>query len=926
MNERTAPKIEPSNLQQVAGRSRELIDWYWKHGCKRSGTYRIGGEWLYRAYNCLGRSAALIELSNPDARPNLAIWGPSQTGKSTLIGRLIDNKDKTDSALTWLSDQKITFTDAPIDRIWADPTARLDLPPSFNPYNGGGDGSAVVGRYYLSDGKDIPEKNYTVKFCLGTDHDILHTLALGYVTSCETGLDNNNTRFWDYESLSELLSSYAGGGITSADREATELMLSLVQTMEGLIEAQNPRFTNLQKDQLWRLRLREEVLSTPALLSDVKKAKDFIGTVLWDDSQMLATLFSDLRELRGRILNIAEGNPIYLSIKLAAYLVNMNLHSSIADPRVTTVKQELSNLKLRCHDGYSVMEPGEDGKPIFIKDNNSVAYNLGLLQACCWELAIPLNSAFYANEENSLSLLKTLSILDIPGITNEGGAAAEAKLKRDDLPTDERVFKRLVKTGKTFSIIGRYARELKIDAILLLVRSALPLAQPGLIADGLKSILQAVDPSFSYGNRDTLAVPISLNFTFFAKVLSDAYQRKGVYDFKNIEDRLSAIGSAVAPENAYSFVTNAPEFHPDGVLNQGMIANKDPFTKEFVQEAQPWINRRLRSDRERASLEHVWDEDGGRSFLLESQAGLIRPHQRAERILHHSDQIQSDLCQLLAEVGPDTKDDGTRAVAALTNIRTTVKSRLDQIDKLSAHNATKVLSQEEKATLTREVEQYCSWLKTLFSCNAEDLTSLIGRGRPAPGADLRAFLERALMRWSASESRRDALIGLCTPARDVPIVLEAMANTLRSEIDIMEKDAQYWFSGPKQLHLEEQEINALRYLAVDISNRIKGATRTSGSLSGEMLRNACENRFSEWRSDRTRANRDLILEPMLNLLDNIPERLKSVDRPSQLGDDEIEHLMSQMNSAFDNAAQTDDGHSASRDTAEFLMRDVDGRL
>src|SRR5271157_2422766 len=66
-----------------------VLDWYWQHGVQRAGEHDLSGAWLDQLYQV--RDAALaIEAANAAGRPCLALWGPSQSGKSTLLSRYLD--------------------------------------------------------------------------------------------------------------------------------------------------------------------------------------------------------------------------------------------------------------------------------------------------------------------------------------------------------------------------------------------------------------------------------------------------------------------------------------------------------------------------------------------------------------------------------------------------------------------------------------------------------------------------------------------------------------------------------------------------------------------------------------------------------------------------------------------------------------------
>src|ERR1017187_10447320 len=69
---------------------RDLIEWYWQHGSRREDDYAIPtSSWLKKLYEA---EKQLTARADARARqlPAMTIWGPSQTGKSTLVAFDID--------------------------------------------------------------------------------------------------------------------------------------------------------------------------------------------------------------------------------------------------------------------------------------------------------------------------------------------------------------------------------------------------------------------------------------------------------------------------------------------------------------------------------------------------------------------------------------------------------------------------------------------------------------------------------------------------------------------------------------------------------------------------------------------------------------------------------------------------------------------
>src|SRR6266581_4476717 len=130
-----------------------LIDWFWKLGQQRQGRYALGtGTWLDNVYR-LKSSAAVLASALASNRRCMALWGPAQAGKSTLLSRYFDSPlphadaSASQSALQWSAQEPVVFL------------GRQDTPPAcvqLNPYNQGADASGCVSRFVLKEAVEDP--------------------------------------------------------------------------------------------------------------------------------------------------------------------------------------------------------------------------------------------------------------------------------------------------------------------------------------------------------------------------------------------------------------------------------------------------------------------------------------------------------------------------------------------------------------------------------------------------------------------------------------------------------------------------------------------------------------------------------------------------------------------------------------------------
>ncbi len=866
------------DAESLVETSQRLIDWYWTFGKQRTGSYRLSGKWLHGAYECADRALALASISQLAVKPNLAVWGQSQTGKSTLLATLIDNPAKSNSAMTWGNAKRYIFsTPSGKQRLEAKEKG-IEIPEEFNPFNAGADGSAVVGRYYLSDGNDFPEEKHPISLEMGTTRDLLFALAVGYLGAVDKKLDDDSERIWDGETFAEAVDEISPEGETPPEREAVELAIAFTQAIDDLIAGdQYKRYTNLQQSDFWNSRLRDELLNRASLMSDVSTLKRLIARVLWDDSPLVSDLFDDLYRVQKRISSLLGNRSLYTSVELARSLVNMKLHADLEKGRKEASQNtRRSTITLRSEDDYVVLERDATGSSLFEVEQD-YAYGMGLLQACCWELAIPLNQTFFEEQGVDASVLESMSVLDIPGITNEGEIAPEERLARDGSQQDGRVFKNLIKRGKTFSIIGKYARDLKVDALLLLTRSAMPLPQPALIADGVQAIFRAVDSGYTIGQRALLPIPLTLNFTFFSKVVNEAFAGGENYDFGQIDEHLAAVGSIVSTDNAYAFVTNYPQL-PAGALNPEVIEHREHVEEICLGEyARSWTASRFREVDEQESLSRFWDEDGGVHHMLNSQSRLVDSHKRRARIERLLLQTIEGLYQLVVEAGPEFDDDGERAKLAVAEIGSRLKGHLGELQDDS----------EEEAF--DAIERLSGHLKAAFSCYPEDFEALAASASKVRQQRLEAFLVEALNRWTTSTRRREALHALGVSSRDTPLVLDSLTNLLMADFDRLVEWSRPWFDPTKD-DGEEHQVNAMRYLAAFISNTLKKNMPKRETNLAQGLREHCEEKFDSWSRKRALANIEIILEPCLVYLEELPDQLGASERQEQVGDDELRSL------------------------------------
>ena len=185
--------IDPGLIDQTDA----AIEWYWKHGHLRKDAYALNGPWLDRLYQVNHQARAIARL---DLR------------EQTAHGRLgsIAN-GKKHPAFQPISTGRTSMTRATIPRsngAWTNPSASSsasDKPSDvivLNPFNKGSDASGCVTRFTLRDHVADPPRPVEIE--LATESQIMHALAVGYLSECKVGNAKGESVAFDPESFRAL--------------------------------------------------------------------------------------------------------------------------------------------------------------------------------------------------------------------------------------------------------------------------------------------------------------------------------------------------------------------------------------------------------------------------------------------------------------------------------------------------------------------------------------------------------------------------------------------------------------------------------------------------------------------------------------------------------------------------------------------------
>ena len=454
--------------------SKELIDWFWTYGIGRPGNYALSTrDWLRRLY-AANHQLAQVAAAEKNLRPAFALWGPSQTGKSTLLSNFLDHNvwdqlqlddpvDGTRSGLYWPgADPVVFFVDLPQDQM-----DRAKGVVSINPYTGGRDASAVLTRFVhgalvgSGGGHRVLFPKYPAELRFSGEKQILSALAMGYDSEClgRPQAQWQQKEWVQEEFLNELdrfnLEQAVAEGVP-ADRRAYEIVHGLCEVLEDLVFAGVRRFEKLalscRQAGEWQ-GILHSLLEQRSLLSSPERAREFAGRILWDGSPKITRFYNELLRKLAWLQEQWGDKTVHCTHKAAALLLNMDAYDLIQKGQ-----QKLPRLFSRVEGErvfFDLDDGGEPAEPFANVDE------FGLLQGLVSEILMPVN---FANLPPSpfREFLDKSDLLDFPacqttwpasnpdrGVGRNPGPRAKPSLRQRFSTC--RFFAKILKRGKTAS-------------------------------------------------------------------------------------------------------------------------------------------------------------------------------------------------------------------------------------------------------------------------------------------------------------------------------------------------------------------------------------------------------------------------------------------------------------------------------------------
>jgi hypothetical protein len=927
-----------NNEAEIQGLARDLTDWYWASGRKRQGSYELPASgWLSQLYSLMKGGQAVTEALEQQ-RPAMAIWGPSQTGKSTLISAYIDGHTELPNdesvagigtGLQWPGGNGFYFmaplvTDAG-SLPWYLPRKVL------NPYNKGMDGSSCLSRYIPGslDGRPGTAKvvypQYPAELKMVAPRDLWHALARGYSSEC-FGPNNGERTSWDLDKFKQKVKVFARlhpAAKGAIDRDAYEAMHDFCEVLTDLAESDDSMFRGLSMDAGELASTLRTLLEEPALLQSRDMALAFASEIFWDGYEQIGAHYRTMADTYRTCLGkggIWEGKKVYCSLEATALFLNMGAcnisYANMPDnPKApeAILKTLISKLGWREQDG-NIIVACEDGLPNRMADTPE---QFCIFQGLVWELVVPINldnlqdNPFPDAPQRPNALkeyLRDADILDFPGVGNETksmdrriildpalvaqvkakaavpGASGQDKERAKRCFTPQLFFKEVLKRGKTASIVSTYAKRLNMDAFSIFqgIRGyACPNADQ--LINGVKAWWKHATPEYFHNPNGPSPLPLNLTLTWWATKLNLAVNPNDSNIYGVIEDIVSNLGPIRDPGTCTTFA-----IHNHKSPDRDAAEIKQDFTpgavryQNLMKEAA--FARQFGSPVSRKSFdEMIADKDtGGAEYFFKQvhkQILSVRLNEKTNRIFRLKSrlrelQAEADTLFKQYEIFPNPRPKDTR--------REKLESFLAQLDAQLAQPAPGSM---RKVNLS---------LRHLLDIDYDDLNAV----PPVRARITQDFLAGQYQQWVTRQCTRCAEGGAGAHSNDPDWRVlgidspEKMRDVLTSLVKSIAPDtdpAVTWTARMVEYNNAsngENTVDLRRPLAIKMANLIcygkNGAHTTvnpdAGTDSGHEL-------------DPERASYIYFVEPTLKRIRELAARqIIPIKRPDQAGDAELTAL------------------------------------
>lgn len=862
-------ELSPPKLTQT-------LDWYWQHGVRRVKDYPehvlSRGTWLDSLY-----AIATARRPAPTDRKTLAVWGPSQSGKSTLLASYLDAELKTgpkgefSTLLTWDESEPVTF-------LWKGKTGVVSL----NPFAAGADASGCVTRYTAA--TTVRNPRHPVRLRFNSLSHIMHALAFGYLSECRPATADGGKVIWNRERITKEFLKRPAHLAPGANRTAYELLREILDVVGMFIKSGEDRYAPLSHG--WDT-LRRELLDSSDLAQSEEAAIHFASTVFWDGSPTLSGVF---RALRSKVENLRWGQrEVYCSMGVAALLLDIDTFKRVKKETPDDYSREtlrrIRSLGFR-EDGNQVLI--EEGTP----SSDIAGEEFGLFQALVREIVIPVRIPEVLAGQSFFQLLRESDILDFPGVALKD--AQGNSLTSLDLSSvgdrDHQLLTTVFKRGKTSSIVMGYGEEVSIDAFALLVRAKTFPSKPEQLRSGIQYWWERITPGFQSANNESepTPLPLSVCMTFLGHVLVEIAQTKpkaGVGPL--FKDMLEPLTPLNRPANATYFTTTYTAFKAAGQID---LSDKDKGFAVDIIKGDADFKRVFRSLESKASLDHlIEDKDGGVGYFFECQLTKLRSSKRLSHLAHLAESDVAAGQQLLNIAVPAAEDAGAQQLRVIAEVGRVIEANLSRWEK-SVPLELNQFEQIEDAT-----SLYSFWLRSLLTVDPEDLEPLPLDFAQLNGASKFAYITRQWNRWRESTVARMkrikgfnwGLFGLRDES-EARGLLKLLSEGRQLDTQIMA-----WLSDEMGFLSSEAPARILRQeLAVVLGNILRHGQIRPGPRLPEGDLSATMKRHVDWENDegstQDSPHYQKVIKPFLDALKTLKPAAPL--RPALPGDAELRNL------------------------------------
>jgi hypothetical protein len=844
----------------------ELKGWYWSFGVRRVGKYRLYPDgWLDRLYHADWIEKAVT--SGRSARRAMEFWGTSQTGKSTLLSSYLDEPDDPEgnrSALTWPGGPKVRFCVAKRDQPPPDGTVVL------NPWNSKSDASSCISRFRLAEEVDDPE--HPVEIRLATSIQVMHALAMGYATECKQDRDGRRAIQFDLDDFNSELDRFQSRQVvTSANcRVSYELLHELADLLDLLILSDHPRYSALRLTGNSTV-ARQKLLDCHRFLDGPEAVEALAFTILWDSRERLNETYRRLvRWTEGRRAEWGD-RPIYGSPRTVALLLDASSYSRLhlQDPEGRAkAEAEVRRLKAKVRDDRVVIGTAEGEALLPVLDDYA------LFQGNVLELVIPVRRAPVADHPDLVRFLDEADLLDFPG-TGRAQGNVETRIDIDALAPGEvdQLFTRVLKRGKTASIVASYSRNLSIDGFSVLAKVMDPPGQPEQLTTGIATWWKEFksEPGIA-PTRTRSPLPLNLVMSFWGQFFKTT----------NVDAVLNgAMGQVLEPLRDLSRLAD-----PD-VITQTLAVNYPKLDEDHARLPPPSpaldsvvdaVMRRPEFRRQFATATaqdsfRAMIKDGGTDFLFQVVRDQVIASPRAGLLEALGREGSDRLQELFVEALPKA-DDSEKSRQALALWADRLEGTLADPTDVDA------------------VEQVSLVLRTLLSVPTDKLDPVPIRLQDERQGEAGPYVQEQFLRWveHAKDACRDkiGLLGLAGTDH-----AHLALHGLMEAVD--QGGVNAWLVATLGHIKSRSEGRAnLRYLAIRMANDLFPAVRsrphrTPDEIVAEMDTYEDRDRYTRTESKDSPHYRQF-LAPFIAYLRLLGKNLNPGGRPPQPGDDELKAI------------------------------------